>query len=259
VLQGIFPLAAPLAAAALALYLGGQLLGALAPVLGHLLPAPPLAGTPAASAGAAGLSGTAGAAAASGAAVPAAPGSAPAGVRNTPAHDLALLEALVGGRHAWLEGAAGAWPRPGREERFRMDDPPRAFTAPTGAAGNALAFTRALLERDHPVVEVLTVRLVMARHLGPEWPGSSVEGGVTAPSEEVLAERPAWLLLARAEDRVPPRTLLELLVVDATTGALLLRPRAVPVDDFDAAAARLAYHPAQDRTRPLNAFGDAAP
>ncbi|HEU5314845.1 MAG TPA: hypothetical protein VFX49_01960 [Chloroflexota bacterium] len=256
-LQGIFPLAAPLAVAALALYLAGQLLGALAPILVAHLPASSAAraGVPAAPA----LS-----------PVPAVVTSAPANGRNVAEADARAFEALLSGRHAWLDAAQGAWPRPGRPERYRLDEGPRAFSAPEGAAANALGFTRALLGREYPAVEVLSVRLVTARHLGPEWPGSSVDGGVAAPSEDVLAERPAWLVLARTQDRVmadapdqpmvgPLRNTVELLVIDATTGTLLLRPPAVLVDDFEAAIARLAYHPAQDRSRPLNYFGDAAP
>ena len=93
-------------------------------------------------------------------------------------------------------------------------------------------------------------------------------GAVRLKGDTILAERPGWLILFKAEDRTDPpppgwtgalpgRTLVELLVVDATTGALLLRPPAALFADFE--SIQLARHPALDRTRPLNAFGDAAP
>jgi hypothetical protein len=127
--------------------------------------------------------------------------------------------------------------------------------------------TRALLEQEYVGVEVLVVRLVMARHLGPEEAGSSVDAGVSAPSETVLAERPAWLVLAKAQDRqlpgwpefanpAPLRTQVELVVIDATSDALLLRPVAALVDDWEKAIARLAYQTAPDRSRQRASAGD---
>ncbi len=254
VLQGIWPLAGPLAGVALALYLGGLALGAVAPHVAQLLPR----------AGAAVRPGVTQA--------PVGAVTVATGVPGRPASgwDASALEALVNGRHALLSNAGGVWPVAGRVGRFRLDPPPAAFVPPAAGAARAVNLTRALLEREYVSVELLAVRLVLARHLAPEEAGSSVDAGVSAPSETVLAERPAWLVLTKAQDRqlpgwpefanpAPLRTQVELAVIDATSDALLLRPAAALVDDFEAAIARLAYHLAQDYTRPLGYFGDAAP
>ena len=267
VLQGIWPLAAPLAGVVVALYLGGLSLGALAPHLGELAQRLP---RPAAQTG----QGTGQAAAQAGLAqTPVlAVSSVPTGppTRPVPLWDASALEALVNGRHALISNAAGVWPEPGKVGRYRMDPPPGAFAPPESGPARAVNLSRSLLDRDYVNVEVLAVRLVTARRLGPEEAGSSVDAGVSAPSETILAERPAWLVLAKAQDRqlptwpefanpAPLRTQVELVVIDATSDALLLRPAAALVDDFDAVISRLAYHPAADTTRLLGYFGDAAP
>ncbi len=256
VLQGIWPLAAPLAGTALALYLGGLALGALAPHLAQLAPAGQAAGQ------ATGQAQTPTLAVAS---VPIGPPTRP-----VPLWDASAIEALANGRHALLYNAAGVWPEPGKVGRYRMDQASGTFAPPENGATRAVNLSRSLLDRDYVNVEVLGVRLVTARHLAPEEAGSSVDAGVSAPSETILAERPAWLVLAKAQDRqlpnwpefanpAPLRTQVELVVIDATSDALLLRPAAALVDDFDAVISRLAYHPARDTTRPLGYFGDAAP
>ena len=184
-----------------------------------------------------------------------------------------VIDALAVGRYAHVRGASGVWPRRGLVERFRLDAPPRLSAASpalseTGAL-EAVEAARSLLGREYRALEVLASRLVVARLLAPEEAGTSVEGGVPSQlGDVVLAERTAWLLLFKVEDRTEPpppgwtdalpgRTLVELLLVDATTGALLLRPPAALFADYE--SVQLTRHPAGDRTRPLGYFGDAAP
>jgi hypothetical protein len=184
-----------------------------------------------------------------------------------------VIDALAIGRYARVRGGSGAWPRRGLVERFRLDAPPRLSAAAPALSDTSAAETvesaRALLDREYSASEVLASRLVLARFLAPEEAGTALEGGVPSQlGDVVLAERPAWLLLFKVEDRtdppppgwtdaLPSRTLVELLLVDAATGALLLRPPAALFADYE--AVQLTRHPASDRTRPLGYFGDAAP
>ena len=255
--RSVAPLAAPLGAVAVALFLLGRLLDALfSGALSGIQSVPNSPSSPAPSTLAS-------------AAPPAVP--LPA---NTAAPSAALvIDALAVGRYAQVRGASGIWPRRGAVERFRLDAPPRLSAASPvlseTSAPEAVETARALLGREYRGQEVLASRLVLARFLAPEEAGTSVEGGVPSQlGDIVLAERPAWLILFKVEDRTEPpppgwtdalpgRTLVELLLIDATTGALLLRPPAALFADFE--AIQLTHHPAADRTRPLGYFGDAAP
>ena len=233
------PIAVPIAAVALGLFLLGRLLDAL-------------------------VSGGPGAPASTGTLSP--PAAAPValsttGVASAPAPSAAVaIDALAVGLYAHVSGGAGVWPRRGLVERFRLDAPPRApasapSLAETGAL-EAVETARAQLGREYRALEVLASRLVVARFLGPEEAGTSIEGGVPSQAGDVmLAERPAWLILFKAEDH--SHTLIELLLIDAATGALLLRPPAALFADYE--SIQLTRHPSLDRTRPLNIFGDAAP
>ena len=187
--------------------------------------------------------------------------------------DALTIDALAVGRYAHVRGGTGLWPRRGVVERFRLDAPPRAAAAApslseTGAL-DAVEAARALLGSEYRALELLASRLVIGRYLGPEEAGTSIAGAVPSQAgDTVLAERAGWLILFKAEvlsdspragwiDALPGRTLVELLLIDAASGALLLRPPAALFADFE--AVQLAHHPALDRTRPLNPFGDAAP
>src|SRR5688572_3889395 len=220
--KAVAPLAGPIAAAALALFLLGRALDALlSGQLGWLPSAPGTQSAPSTNTG--------GAAQVTAPAPVAAAGAPIAGIAGAPstanaASAALVIDALAVGRYAQVRGASGAWPRRGMVERFRLDAPPRLSAASPAlsetSALEAVDSARTLLGREYRAQEVLASRLVLAHFLAPEEAGTSVEGGVPSQlGDVVLAERPAWLILFKAEET--GRTLVELLLIDATTGALL--------------------------------------
>src|SRR5688500_78612 len=215
--KAVAPLAGPIAAAALALFLFGRLLeGLLSGQLGFF---PGVPGSQSGAALATPVTGaarsvTAPAAGVSGAALTGAPSAASPGAPSTAnaASAALVIDALAVGRYVQVRGASGAWPRRGMVERSRRDAPPRLSAASPAlsetSALEAVDSARSLLGREYRAQEVLASRLVLARFLAPEEAGTSVEGGVPSQlGDVVLAERPAWLILFKVEE--PGRTLVE--------------------------------------------------
>ena len=178
-----------------------------------------------------------------------------------------LIVELLNGRTARLAGS-GMWVDPGipmSRVRLQRGSP--------GAAGRltpaeAAEVVRRLLVTEYRTVDLMGTAPATAWRLGPEEAGTSAAGGVTAPSDPILGQSPVWVVTARGEGR-PTReaiqvagalpAMLEVLLVDARTGDLLVRPPRMEFAAADAMLRRDGPSPSNDATRPLGFFGDPAP
>src|SRR5207249_2684037 len=151
-------------------------------------------------------------------------------LRPGPVADSSVAALLVG-RSGHIGG--GVWAARAGAARVRLQTLPAP--PPNASPGEAVAVARRLLQGQYGAVDVVAAQYVAAVLLGPEESGTSEAAGVTAPDEAVMEWRTAWAVTLRAEDPPPPDVttarglaapVMELLLVDAQTGALLARPPA---------------------------------
>jgi hypothetical protein len=190
-------------------------------------------------------------------------GEAPAASAGQATAADASVAALLVGRSGHIGG--GAWAARAGAARVRLQTlaQPPADASP----GEAVAAARRLLQGQYGAVDVVAAQYVAAALLGPEESGTSEAAGVTAPDEAVMDWRHAWAVTLRAEDALPNATaargpvapVMELLLVDAQTGALLARPPAMPLAAVNAFFQRLGSSPIADPYRPPSFFGDPFP